>query len=155
MLILEGPVEAEVVTSEPGGDFQFHYPLVRGFLPGSLLNLDISIPTGAEMFSIDLKGRSGYNNSDTALHFNPRFQAACVVRNSCENGNWGDEERHGSFPFRENMSYTISIQCSQTQLMTTVIEKKNNFKYSFNHRVPPRCITQVFVHGDVNVAAAR
>ncbi|XP_021947922.1 tectonin beta-propeller repeat-containing protein isoform X2 [Folsomia candida] len=150
--ILEGPVEAEVVTSEPNGDFQFHYPLVRGFMPDSSLLLDISIPKGAERFSINLKGNTEAVN---AFHYNPRFSDACVIRNSYDNGEWGEEERDGVFPFREGMSYTMCIECTQTHIITTITQKKTKFIFSFKHRVSPKCICNLFVYGDINVSSAR
>ena len=32
-------------------------------------------------------------NPEMAMHFNPRFDNKCIVRNSTENRKWGPEER--------------------------------------------------------------
>lgn len=121
-------------------------------MPDSSLLLDISIPKGAERFSINLKGNTEAVN---AFHYNPRFSDACVIRNSYDNGEWGEEERDGVFPFREGMSYTMCIECTQTHIITTITQKKTKFIFSFKHRVSPKCICNLFVYGDINVSSAR
>jgi len=47
---------------------------------------------------------------DKALHFNPRFEGMnAVIRNTCQNGNWGQEEKHGYFPFRLGQPFELKI----------------------------------------------
>jgi hypothetical protein len=126
-----------------------HHPLVRGFLPESEVVIDISIPESAQNFSINLEGRGG-----TMLHFNPRFTENHVIRNSFVDGKWGQEEKDGVFPFRMGQSYSIYIQCSHSEIITTVIHKKNKFIFHFKHRVPPKNISNLYI-SDVNVTSVR
>lgn len=48
-----------------------------------------------------------------ALHFNPRFKEKCVVRNSFENGSWGNEEREGILTLNPGGDFDISFQCQE------------------------------------------
>uniref|UniRef100_A0A0N4ZNT7 Galectin n=1 Tax=Parastrongyloides trichosuri TaxID=131310 RepID=A0A0N4ZNT7_PARTI len=48
--------------------------------------------------------------NDIAFHFNPRFKEKCVVRNSTEHGQWGEEERYeDSFPFHHDKIFTLDF----------------------------------------------
>lgn len=140
--------------SESGenSDFRLHHPLVHGFLPDSELTIDISIPSGAERFSVNLKGRTDNIN---AFHFNPRFSNSCVVRNSYDNGVWGEEEKDGVFPFREGGLYSISLCSTQTHIVTTVSQKKSKYIYNFKHRIPLKNICNLYINGDASVQSVR
>lgn len=58
-----------------------------------------------------MSGSSLNPQSDTALHFNIRFNENCAVRNSLQNGSWGSEERTGGMPFQKNYPFEIIILC--------------------------------------------
>ena len=51
-------------------------------------------------FSVNFIGPSG----GTLFHFNPRFTEKAIVRNTEDNGQWGNEEREGHFPFQKNVA---------------------------------------------------
>ena len=67
-------------------------------------------------FSINLQ--TGFaDNSDIALHFNPRFnEGNIVVRNSRLNGQWQGEERETpKFQFRHGQAFEVSILCNENK----------------------------------------
>lgn len=57
-----------------------------------------------------------YDGGDVAMHFDIRFQYGdsvnTVVRNHCQGGSWGQEERGVSyFPFMPSANFDIIILC--------------------------------------------
>ena len=74
-----------------------------------------------------------FNQDGTiALHFNPRFNENCIVRNSCIGGGWGSEERHGGLPFAPNQPYVAAITCQQQGYEIAI---NGRHFTQFNHRV--------------------
>jgi len=122
---------------------------VKGFCPGSELNLDIQLTSNCDKFALNLEGRDVI-----AFHFNPRLNPGVVVRNSYDSEGWGDEERDGVFPFQPHYSYGVHIMCTEKELITT-ITSKHRFIYSFAHRIPPRLITTFKAFGDLSVSKIR
>jgi galectin-4 len=49
--------------------------------------------------------------ADVAFHFNPRFDQREAVRNSCQGGGWGNEEKQGGFPLQPGQPFEIQIIC--------------------------------------------
>ena len=62
-------------------------------------------------------GAGGPPRPDIALHFNPRFPANKVVRNTLVNEKWGGEEKGdpGFFPFGQGQNFEIIILCEMDQ----------------------------------------
>lgn len=49
-------------------------------------------------------------DSDIAMHFNPRLDENCTIRNTCAGGEWQGEERdQPSFPFEHKDTFEIAI----------------------------------------------
>ena len=130
--------------------FTTHHPLIKGFLPGSVIKIDITLPAQPAKFSLNLEGRGVI-----AFHFNPRFADSVVVRNTKRNGEWGNEERDGVFPFRPLHSYGVTIECTDTHFITTVNILRKQFIYKFRHRVLPKFITNFSAGGDVTISGIR
>jgi hypothetical protein len=124
--------------------------LIKGFLPGSTLKLDISVPAEVEGFILNLEGKN-----TIAFHFNPRFEVQQVVRNTKKNGEWGVEERDGVFPFRPSYKYGVQIECIDTHFITTVSVDRKKFIFKYRHRVLPRTITNFSSGGNVNILGIR
>nr|QEF51146.1 galactose-binding lectin [Mimachlamys nobilis] len=87
--------------------------------------------TGDNWFSINFQNKDGGNK---ALHFNPRPDQGCVVRNSCSGGAWANEERdQPCFPFTSSLDFTITFVVTNEGFKVLV----NGDKYCyFNHRMP-------------------
>lgn len=147
--ISDTPSEMDVINPVPGDSLKHQHPLIRGFSPGSELKIEINIPADANRFSFNFKGRDS-----TAFHFNPRFDASQVVRNTFDKGEWGEEERDGVFPFLKGQSYSILFQCTDTHMMTTVLAR-HKFIFSYKHRILPRLICNFTAVGDVSVSSIR
>ncbi len=54
---------------------------------------------------------STHDGADVAFHFNPRFDQRQAVRNSCQGGGWGPEEKEGGFPLEAGEAFEIQIIC--------------------------------------------
>ena len=52
-------------------------------------------------------------HGDIILHFNPRIDQNCVVRNSLVGGKWSGEERNGGLPFQRGGSFDVSVKIEQ------------------------------------------
>lgn len=67
-------------------------------------------------FTINLQERDEPSPGDIGLHFDVRINAGdreVVVRNNCENGAWGIEERDAPhFPFRPNEKFYMIIHAT-------------------------------------------
>ena len=61
--------------------------------------------------TISLKHKSVMESHDVALHFNPRLKENTIVRNTYQNGQWGDEERNGGSPLKPGSDFTLEILC--------------------------------------------
>lgn len=49
--------------------------------------------------------------ADVAFHFNPRFDQREAVRNTCQGGAWGNEEKDAGFPLQQGQPFQIQIVC--------------------------------------------
>ena len=73
---------------------------------------------------------------EIVLHFNPRFNEDCVVRNSHIGGSWGNEERHmdGKLPFTPDNFYSAVIICQESGYEIAI---NGQFFTHFKHRPSP------------------
>lgn len=72
---------------------------INGQVHGNASRFEFNLLTGA------------YNGADVAFHFNPRFDQHVAVRNTCQGGSWGHEEREGGFPLHPGQPFQIQIIC--------------------------------------------
>jgi hypothetical protein len=89
--------------------------------------------------------------ADLALHFNVRFDQACVVRNSRQKGVWGPEERKvdgHAVPFVQGKVFTLMFLVEQTEIKVAVDGK--HF-VSFKHRLPFTSVKIFNFEGDIEV----
>lgn len=80
---------------------------------------------GAQRFTINLQERDDPNPGDIGLHFDVRINAGgvrdVVVRNNCEGGSWGIEERDTPyFPFRSNEKFYLIIHATWDKYIISV-----------------------------------
>lgn len=85
--------------------------ILGGLVPGEMLLIQGSVPSGADRFQVDLTcGSSVTPRADVAFHFNPRFgRSPCVVCNSLQRERWGREEILNLNPFRAGASFELVI----------------------------------------------
>ena len=54
------------------------------------------------------------------MHFNPRFEGMnSVIRNTCRNGAWGGEEKHGYFPFNLHQPFEVTMTIEEQHYKVT------------------------------------
>ncbi len=73
---------------------------------------------------------STHNGGDVAFHFNPRFDQREAVRNSCQGGGWGAEEKQGGFPLQPGQEFEIQIICFPEHYQV-----KKTFNDSLSHSI--------------------
>ena len=61
-----------------------------------------------------------HNGADVIFHFNPRFDQREAVRNSCQGGGWGQEEKQGGFPLQPGQQFEIQIICFPEHYQVTM-----------------------------------
>ncbi|EHA98167.1 Galectin-7, partial [Heterocephalus glaber] len=69
-------------------------------------------------------------DSDAALHFNPRMDEAVVVLNSKASGKWGREERGAGLPFQCGQPFLITFSPSLQAVVGDAVY------HHFRHRLP-------------------
>lgn len=121
------------------------------FNPGSTLLINGLFPYGSDGFSVSLncgKRQPGFPEPDTALLINPRMSQCCVVRNSKINGNWGVEERVGSFVFAPGHYFCLSVVAENYEFKLSVNGSPlGDYKY----RVPLNRISGLVIEGNVTI----
>uniref|UniRef100_A0A670HX17 Galectin n=1 Tax=Podarcis muralis TaxID=64176 RepID=A0A670HX17_PODMU len=76
--------------------------------PGECIKVKGKVPPEAKSFALNLC----HDDSDTILHFNPRFDShgdvKTIVCNSKSNGQWDSELRESVFPFQQGEDTKVS-----------------------------------------------
>lgn len=82
--------------------------------------------------------------NDLAFHFNPRLRESIIVRNTYQNGQWGDEEREGESLLKSGCDFSLKIICEPRGYRVFI----DNGQFTFyNHRIPPQNITHLRLKG--------
>jgi len=96
-------------------------------------------------FSVNFLG----GNGDILFHFNPRFSEKQVVRNSCQGGTWGNEEREGHFPFKKEVGFDLAVQNEPYSLQLFLNGERIG---TFAHRAnPERDYQALRIEGQVEI----
>lgn len=91
-----------------------------------------------------VKQKTVTDSHDVALHFNPRLRENIIVRNTYQNGHWGDEERSGGSPLKAGCDFTLYIVCEEHGYRIFI----NDSEYTFySHRIPSQSITHLRIKG--------
>ncbi|XP_033125921.1 galectin-8-like isoform X2 [Anneissia japonica] len=123
--------------------------------PNKMIFIQGSVPIGADRFHINLQcGTSTNPRADIALHFNPRFQALKVVRNTLTRQSWGKEETQGSyFPFAHGQHFQIIILCEPHQFKVAV---NGQHFIEYKHRIQQlNRIDTLAIDGKVQIYSIR
>lgn len=91
-----------------------------------------------------MKQKAVTDNHDVALHLNPRLKENVIVRNTYQNGQWGDEERNGGSPLKAGCDLTLYIVCEERGYRIFINECEYTF---YSHRIPPQSITHLRIKG--------
>uniref|UniRef100_A0A2K5VN53 Galectin n=1 Tax=Macaca fascicularis TaxID=9541 RepID=A0A2K5VN53_MACFA len=118
--------------------------LPEGICPGTVLRIRGLVPPNAGRFHVNLLCGEE-QDSDAALHFNPRLDTSEVVFNSKEQGSWGREERWGQ-PFE------VLIIASDDGFKAVVGDAQY---HHFRHRLPLARVRLVEVGGDVQLDSVK
>uniref|UniRef100_A0A8C5HRS2 Galectin n=1 Tax=Gouania willdenowi TaxID=441366 RepID=A0A8C5HRS2_GOUWI len=107
-------------------------PYRRNFL-GGLHDGLLVIITGTPEQSVNRFTVNFETKEDIAFHFNPRFDEGAIIRNSCIQKKWGNEERElKDFPFIKASLFQIKIKCTRRGFEVFM---KDAPLLTFKHRV--------------------
>ncbi|XP_067938516.1 galectin-4-like [Watersipora subatra] len=126
----------------------------KGYLPmppanGSSVTINGMIPYNCNRFSFNLETDSG----DIAMHFNPRFEGMnAVIRNTCQGGSWGGEEKQGYFPFAMGQPFEVNITIEDLHYK---IKVNGNHFCDYRHRIPKDYVRHLSIEGNVQVQQIR
>ncbi|XP_025103610.1 galectin-4-like isoform X2 [Pomacea canaliculata] len=146
----------------PGGAQPIYNPPVPftsgipgGLSPGRMIYISGIPNQHPSRFTINLQ--SDYGATDVALHFDVRFNFGdsrnVVVRNHCQRGQWGSEERQVNyFPFMPNANFDLMILAEHSSFKVAV---NNQHFLEFRHRLPIHSASILSVSGDVRLTQVR
>ncbi|XP_076684983.1 tectonin beta-propeller repeat-containing peroxin 23 isoform X2 [Andrena cerasifolii] len=135
-----------------GKELPFECILQNGFGYGGSLKMTVCVHDDADRLSfnlvcyttISLKHKSVMESHDVALHFNPRLKDNTIVRNTYQNGQWGDEERNGGSPLKPGSDFTLEILCEARGYRILIDDTEFTF---YSHRILPQSITHLRIKG--------
>nr|AJA37869.1 galectin-2-2 [Littorina littorea] len=127
-----------------------------GLAPGRMISISGVPHANPSRFSVNLQSGT-YDGSDVALQFDVRFRFGdsvnTVVRNHCQAGGWGQEERGASyFPFMPNANFDMLILVEPQAFKVAV---NNQHFAEFRHRLPVHAANTLNVSGDVRLTQVR
>ncbi|TSM77402.1 Glycine N-methyltransferase [Bagarius yarrelli] len=103
-------------------------------------------------FQFDLTcGSSTKPRADIAFHFNPRFRSSpCIVCNSLQQGNWGQEKILELMPFKQG-AFFETIILVQEDLFKVAVNGAHVLEYQ--HRIPSHRVDTFSISGKVQIQA--
>jgi hypothetical protein len=116
-----------------------------GHLRAGEIVLIYGIPTG-DRFEIDFLGRDG----QILFHYNARLHEKKVIRNAQINGEWGNEEREGVFPFKKDIAFDLVIQ-NQPYSIQIFINNKRFATFAHRTQDPKHDYYAIRVSGDLDL----
>ncbi|KAK7104133.1 galectin-9-like isoform X2 [Littorina saxatilis] len=153
---------AHAAPPQPGGQPIYNPPvpftssIPGGLAPGRMISISGVPHANPSRFSVNLQS-GAYDGSDVALQFDVRFRFGdsvnTVVRNHCQAGGWGQEERGAShFPFMPNANFDMLILVEPQAFKVAV---NNQHFAEFRHRLPVHAANTLNVSGDVRLTQVR
>jgi galectin-4 len=95
--------------------------IIKHYL-GRVITISGRSNNNASRFEFNLLA-GNYNGADVVFHFNPRFDQHEAVRNSCQGGGWGAEEKQGGFPLHPGQPFDIQIVCFPEHYQVKLFQK--------------------------------
>ncbi|CAF1596628.1 unnamed protein product [Adineta ricciae] len=127
--------------------FAMETPVPMNVFPGRVITIVGRVNNNASRFEFNLLA-GNYDGADVAFHFNPRFDQHEAVRNSCQGGGWGNEEKQGGFPLQPGQQFEIQIICFPEHYQ---VNCNGHSWFTFRHRLPFQSVQALQVKGDVQV----
>lgn len=148
---LEGGLYVQELDSA-GKSLPYESILQNGFGPGSSLEISVCVHDDADRLSFNFVCYSAMNSrhknacetNDLAFHFNPRLRESIIVRNTYQNGQWGEEEREGDSLLKSGCDFSLKIVCEPRGYRVFIDNEQFTF---YNHRIPPQNITHLRLKG--------
>jgi galectin-9 len=128
--------------------FAMETPVPMNFFPGRTITIHGHVKHNASRFEFNLL-TGAFNGADVAFHLNPRFDQRECVRNSCQGGGWGPEEKQGGFPLNPGQPFEIQITCYPDYYQ---VNCNHQPWFQFRHRVPYQQVQALQVKGDVAIS---
>uniref|UniRef100_A0AAZ3PR27 Galectin n=1 Tax=Oncorhynchus tshawytscha TaxID=74940 RepID=A0AAZ3PR27_ONCTS len=123
-------------------------PIYGGLRSGMSVYIQGVIPHEITRFNINLQCGE-FEGGDIGFHFNPRFDGwDKVVFNSCQEGQWGSEEKTHHMPFSKGDAFEMVIIINQEGYQVTV--NGRDF-HMFKHRIPVERVNALQIGGDVSI----
>uniref|UniRef100_A0A3Q3IQB4 Galectin n=1 Tax=Monopterus albus TaxID=43700 RepID=A0A3Q3IQB4_MONAL len=96
----------------------------------------------------------GPSEQEITMHINPRFNAHgdenTVVCNSYQGGNWCQEQREASFPFRQGQEFKIIIEFTPAEF---VVSLQDGSKIHFPNRMGAEKYSVISFDGEVRITS--
>ncbi|XP_068605609.1 beta-galactoside-binding lectin-like [Brachionichthys hirsutus] len=120
------------------------------FKTGQTLTIDGFPKAAATNFAMNI----GTDEKDITLHINPRFNAHgdenVVVCNSYQGGNWCEEVRAESFPFKLGEDFKMVIKFTPTEFQ---VNFSDGSTIHFPNRIGAEKYSVISFDGDVHIKA--
>jgi len=127
--------------------FAMETPVPVNVFPGRVITISGRASSNATRFEFNLLTGT-FNGADVAFHFNPRFNQNEAVRNSCQGGGWGAEEKQGGFPLHPGQPFEIQIICFPEHYQ---VNCNGQPWFTYRHRLPFQNVQALQVKGDVTI----
>jgi len=127
--------------------FAMETPVPMNVFPGRVITIVGRVNNNASRFEFNLL-TGNHNGADVAFHFNPRFDQREAIRNSCQGGGWGTEEKQGGFPLQPGQQFEIQIICFPEHYQ---VNCNGQAWYTYRHRLPYAQVQALQVKGDVQI----
>ncbi|XP_061901163.1 galectin-8-like [Entelurus aequoreus] len=127
----------------------FSWTIQGGLVPGEMVLIQGSLPSGADRFQVDLTcGSSVAPRADVAFHMNPRLNKGCVVCNTLHQERWGHEEILPHMPFTTDQSFELVLLVLKDRFKVAV---NGAHLLDYEHRLALELVDTLAVSGKVKV----
>lgn len=131
--------------------FAMNTPVPINVFPGRVLYINGRSNNNASRFEFNLLNGT-HDGADVAFHFNPRFDQREAIRNACQGGGWGAEEKQGGFPLQSGQDFEIQIVCFPEHYQ---VNCNGQPWFTFRHRMSYQAVQALQVKGDVTISNVR
>jgi len=138
------PYSGSNAYNVPNPSCPYNDAIPGGLTPGKVITISGHIAHHADRLAFNLPTHSG----QIALHINPRLPENVTVRNSCINGGWGNEERHGPMIFQKGAPFEITIEGLHDKYIVRI---NGHPAFHFAHRLPLQEVGRLELQGQMQI----